>query len=153
MKNVHDIGVFIIRIILIGIINNRRCWRSTSKTSPTRQLPSIWRLATTSGDPKRLPKVHTCCQFQAVQWESSRAGAEKPPRPGAIQMWTPNKMQMNIQIQKRKCDRVQYQDIFYQIASTHEQASSSFTFGKDLIKHNLVVFRSGEGALQVWSNF
>ena len=29
------------------------------------------------------------------------------------------------------------------------QASSSFTFGKDLIKHNLVVFRSGEGALQV----
>ena len=34
----------------------------------------------------------------------------------------------------------------YQI---HQQASSSFTFGKDLIKHNLVVFRSGEGALQV----
>ena len=30
-----------------------------------------------------------------------------------------------------------------------QQASSSFTFGKDLIKHNLVVFRSGEGALQV----
>ena len=30
-----------------------------------------------------------------------------------------------------------------------DQTSSSFTFGKDLIEHNLVVFRNGEGALQV----
>ncbi|XP_057286596.1 intraflagellar transport protein 56 isoform X1 [Pezoporus wallicus] len=30
-----------------------------------------------------------------------------------------------------------------------ESASSSFEFGKELIKHNLVVFRGGEGALQV----
>uniref|UniRef100_A0A8C6JX90 Intraflagellar transport protein 56 n=2 Tax=Melopsittacus undulatus TaxID=13146 RepID=A0A8C6JX90_MELUD len=30
-----------------------------------------------------------------------------------------------------------------------ENASSSFEFGKELIKHNLVVFRGGEGALQV----
>lgn len=30
-----------------------------------------------------------------------------------------------------------------------DSASSSFTFAKDLIRHNLVVFRGGEGALQV----
>ncbi|NXX92410.1 IFT56 protein, partial [Centropus bengalensis] len=30
-----------------------------------------------------------------------------------------------------------------------DSASSSFQFGKELIKHNLVVFRGGEGALQV----
>ncbi|KAJ7397246.1 Intraflagellar transport protein 56 [Pitangus sulphuratus] len=30
-----------------------------------------------------------------------------------------------------------------------DKASSSFEFGKELIKHNLVVFRGGEGALQV----
>uniref|UniRef100_A0A8C0FLF5 Intraflagellar transport protein 56 n=1 Tax=Bubo bubo TaxID=30461 RepID=A0A8C0FLF5_BUBBB len=30
-----------------------------------------------------------------------------------------------------------------------DSASSSFEFGKELIKHNLVVFRGGEGALQV----
>ncbi|NXN94251.1 IFT56 protein, partial [Rhinopomastus cyanomelas] len=30
-----------------------------------------------------------------------------------------------------------------------DNASSSFEFGKELIKHNLVVFRGGEGALQV----
>ena len=30
-----------------------------------------------------------------------------------------------------------------------DQATSTFTFGRDLIKHNLVVFRGGEGALQV----
>ena len=28
-------------------------------------------------------------------------------------------------------------------------ASASFTYAQDLIKHNLVVFRSGEGALQI----
>ncbi|XP_015509305.1 intraflagellar transport protein 56 isoform X1 [Neodiprion lecontei] len=30
-----------------------------------------------------------------------------------------------------------------------EQTSSSFSFGHDLIRHNIVVFRGGEGALQV----
>lgn len=30
-----------------------------------------------------------------------------------------------------------------------ENASLSFTFAKDLFKHNLVVFQNGEGALQV----
>ncbi|NXF07615.1 IFT56 protein, partial [Smithornis capensis] len=30
-----------------------------------------------------------------------------------------------------------------------DSASSSFEFGKELIKHNLVVFRGGEGALQI----
>jgi intraflagellar transport protein 56 len=30
-----------------------------------------------------------------------------------------------------------------------DQSSSSFSFGHDLIRHNLVVFRGGEGALQV----
>jgi hypothetical protein len=30
-----------------------------------------------------------------------------------------------------------------------DQSSSSFSFGHDLIRHNLVVFRAGEGALQV----
>ena len=54
-------------------------------------------------------------------------------------------MQMQIKIQQSTA-----RFFLYQIASTHQlQASSSFTFGKDLIKHNLVVFRSGEGALQV----
>ena len=36
-----------------------------------------------------------------------------------------------------------------ELKSLQDQATSSFTFGKDLIKHNLVVFRNGEGALQV----
>lgn len=30
-----------------------------------------------------------------------------------------------------------------------DQSSSSFSFGHDLIRHNLVVFRGGEGSLQV----
>jgi intraflagellar transport protein 56 len=30
-----------------------------------------------------------------------------------------------------------------------DQSSSSLIFGHDLIRHNLVVFRGGEGALQV----
>ena len=30
-----------------------------------------------------------------------------------------------------------------------DQASGNFRFGKDLIDHNLVVFRNGDGALQV----
>ncbi|GLH16206.1 Intraflagellar transport protein 56 [Gryllus bimaculatus] len=33
--------------------------------------------------------------------------------------------------------------------SLMDQSSSSFSFGHDLIRHNLVVFRAGEGALQV----
>ena len=36
-----------------------------------------------------------------------------------------------------------------ELKSLQDQATSSFTFGKDLIKHNLVVFRNGESALQV----
>ena len=36
-----------------------------------------------------------------------------------------------------------------ELKSLQDQTTSSFTFGKDLIKHNLVVFRNGEGALQV----
>merc|ERR1719225_1309722 len=36
-----------------------------------------------------------------------------------------------------------------ELKSLQDQATSSFTFGKDLIKHNLVVFRNGEGALQI----
>ncbi|KAK3907924.1 Intraflagellar transport protein 56 [Frankliniella fusca] len=35
------------------------------------------------------------------------------------------------------------------IKSLMDQSSSSFIFGNDLIRHNMVVFRSGEGALQV----
>ena len=31
-----------------------------------------------------------------------------------------------------------------------DSASSNFTFAKELIRHNLVVFRGGEGALQVF---
>ena len=38
-----------------------------------------------------------------------------------------------------------------ELKSLQDQTTSSFTFGKDLIKHNLVVFRNGEGALQVFS--
>ena len=36
-----------------------------------------------------------------------------------------------------------------ELKSLQEVASASFTYAQDLIKHNLVVFRSGEGALQV----
>ncbi|XP_077980438.1 intraflagellar transport protein 56-like [Glandiceps talaboti] len=36
-----------------------------------------------------------------------------------------------------------------ELKGLQEIASPSFTFAKDLIKHNLVVFRGGEGALQV----
>ncbi|KAI0222218.1 Intraflagellar transport protein 56 [Lamellibrachia satsuma] len=36
-----------------------------------------------------------------------------------------------------------------ELKSLQDMASPSFTFARDLIKHNLVVFRSGEGALQV----
>ncbi|XP_067005193.2 intraflagellar transport protein 56 isoform X2 [Anabrus simplex] len=36
-----------------------------------------------------------------------------------------------------------------EIKSLMDQSSSSFSFGHDLIRHNLVVFRGGEGALQV----
>ncbi|XP_067129571.1 intraflagellar transport protein 56 [Centruroides vittatus] len=36
-----------------------------------------------------------------------------------------------------------------ELKSLQEMASPSFNFAKDLIKHNLVVFRGGEGALQV----
>ena len=39
-----------------------------------------------------------------------------------------------------------------ELKSLHDQTSSSFSFGKDLIDHNLVVFRNGEGALQVLPN-
>lgn len=35
-----------------------------------------------------------------------------------------------------------------ELKSLQEVASASFTYAQDLIKHNLVVFRSGEGALQ-----
>ena len=35
-----------------------------------------------------------------------------------------------------------------ELRTLQDQTSSSFTFGKDLIEHNLVVFRNGEGALQ-----
>ncbi len=35
-----------------------------------------------------------------------------------------------------------------ELKSLQEQTSTSFTFGKDLIQHNLVVFSNGEGALQ-----
>ncbi|KAJ9599313.1 hypothetical protein L9F63_010207, partial [Diploptera punctata] len=36
-----------------------------------------------------------------------------------------------------------------EIKNLMDQSSSSFNFGHDLIRHNLVVFRGGEGALQV----
>ncbi|PNF26920.1 Intraflagellar transport protein 56 [Cryptotermes secundus] len=36
-----------------------------------------------------------------------------------------------------------------EMKSLMDQSSSSFSFGHDLIRHNLVVFRGGEGALQV----
>lgn len=36
-----------------------------------------------------------------------------------------------------------------ELKSLQDLASPSFTFARDLIKHNLVVFRGGEGALQV----
>ncbi|KAI8509980.1 Intraflagellar transport protein 56 [Branchiostoma belcheri] len=36
-----------------------------------------------------------------------------------------------------------------ELKTLQEMASPSFTFAKELIKHNLVVFRGGEGALQV----
>ena len=36
-----------------------------------------------------------------------------------------------------------------ELKSLQEVASASFTYAQDLIKHNLVVFRSGEGALQI----
>ncbi|KAJ1527866.1 hypothetical protein ONE63_007804 [Megalurothrips usitatus] len=36
-----------------------------------------------------------------------------------------------------------------EIKSLMDQSSSSFIFGNDLIRHNMVVFRSGESALQV----
>ncbi|KAM7295981.1 putative tetratricopeptide repeat protein [Ixodes scapularis] len=36
-----------------------------------------------------------------------------------------------------------------ELKSLREKASPSFTYAQDLIKHNLVVFRGGEGALQV----
>ena len=36
-----------------------------------------------------------------------------------------------------------------ELKTLQEQASSSFSFGQDLIQHNLVVFRNGEGALQI----
>ena len=35
-----------------------------------------------------------------------------------------------------------------ELKTLQEHASSSFSFGQDLIQHNLVVFRNGEGALQ-----
>ncbi|EGD72542.1 TTC26 protein [Salpingoeca rosetta] len=38
-----------------------------------------------------------------------------------------------------------------ELMTLKEKASLSFEFAQDLIKHNLVVFRDGEGALQVWS--
>eukprot|EP00043_Microstomoeca_roanoka_P001450 m.32785 g.32785 ORF g.32785 m.32785 type:complete len:557 (-) comp10821_c0_seq1:150-1820(-) len=38
-----------------------------------------------------------------------------------------------------------------ELMTLKEKASQSFEFAQDLIKHNLVVFRDGEGALQVWS--
>ena len=31
-----------------------------------------------------------------------------------------------------------------------DQLSSNFVFGQDIIRHNLVIFRNGEGALQVF---
>ncbi len=36
-----------------------------------------------------------------------------------------------------------------ELKTLQDQTTSSFAFGKDLIEHNLVVFRNGEGALQV----
>lgn len=36
-----------------------------------------------------------------------------------------------------------------ELKNLQDMASASFTFAQDLIKHNLVVFRGGEGALQV----
>lgn len=36
-----------------------------------------------------------------------------------------------------------------ELKNLQDMASASFTFAQDLIKHNLVVFRNGEGALQV----
>ncbi|XP_049941034.1 intraflagellar transport protein 56 [Schistocerca serialis cubense] len=36
-----------------------------------------------------------------------------------------------------------------ELKSLMDQSSSTFSFGHDLIRHNLVVFRGGEGALQV----
>ena len=36
-----------------------------------------------------------------------------------------------------------------ELKSLQDQTSAGFTFGQDLIRHNLVVFRSGEGALSV----
>lgn len=36
-----------------------------------------------------------------------------------------------------------------ELKSLQEMATPSFTYARDLIKHNLVVFRNGEGALQV----
>ncbi len=38
-----------------------------------------------------------------------------------------------------------------ELKALQESASPSFTYAKDLINHNLVVFRNGEGALQVGS--
>ena len=36
-----------------------------------------------------------------------------------------------------------------ELKSLQDQTSAGFTFGQDLIRHNLVVFRGGEGALSV----
>uniref|UniRef100_A0A8B9R2N4 Intraflagellar transport protein 56 n=1 Tax=Anas platyrhynchos TaxID=8839 RepID=A0A8B9R2N4_ANAPL len=40
-------------------------------------------------------------------------------------------------------------EMYAELKNLTDSASSSFEFGKELIKHNLVVFRGGEGALQV----
>ena len=36
-----------------------------------------------------------------------------------------------------------------ELKALKDASSPNFTFGEDLIKHNMVVFKSGEGALQV----
>eukprot|EP00055_Hartaetosiga_balthica_P002770 m.5214 g.5214 ORF g.5214 m.5214 type:complete len:557 (+) comp2360_c0_seq1:144-1814(+) len=37
-----------------------------------------------------------------------------------------------------------------ELMTLKEKASESFEFAQDLIRHNLVVFRDGQGALQIW---
>lgn len=47
------------------------------------------------------------------------------------------------------CSRTCLCSIQAELKSLQEVASASFTYAQDLIKHNLVVFRSGEGSLQI----
>jgi len=68
--------------------------------------------------------------FKVIQWKGSRISKD-------------SKMETSIlNISPTYCH-------FQELKNLQDQTTSSFTFGKDLISHNLVVFRNGEGALQV----